>query len=63
MPSGNHPKEGNCKRIYERYYPDDESGGDSLLETSGRAPRPAMIFQAPARREGERAGLRSHVKV
>ncbi len=29
VPTGQHPAENNCKRIYERYYPDDKSGGDS----------------------------------
>lgn len=31
VPPGEHPKEGNCKRIYEQYYPNDGNGDSAAV--------------------------------
>lgn len=32
VPAGQHPQEGNCKRIYERYYPGDGQSGSASVQ-------------------------------
>ena len=51
VPKGQHPAEGNCKKIYDHYYPNDDSGGDSASTQVACA---LLLPAAEMMRRGER---------
>ncbi|HUR77419.1 MAG TPA: ABC transporter substrate-binding protein [Acidimicrobiales bacterium] len=51
VPPGQHPAEGNCKKIYEHYYPDDDTGGDAAYTQVACA---LVLPAAEMMRRGER---------